>query len=174
MTDQGPHLDEGRSAAPGISPGVVSDCEYLLRELYFPEHVEDEAGHRLNERAIPVKDLIKRGVSVHRKKYVSAERIRNLTDERLGRPRKGVAWKSLGVAKLKTEAVRNLRLNADTRAQALVVVDTATIDLPWHASIFAAMPGTTQSCARKLRNLLLPLLRDHRMTVEEAYANGEP
>ena len=91
MTDQGPHLDEGRSAAPGISPGVVSDCEYLLRELYFPEHVEDEAGHRLNERAIPVKDLIKRGVSVHRKKYVSAERIRNLTDERLGRPRKGVA-----------------------------------------------------------------------------------
>ena len=174
MTDQGPHLDEGRSAAPGISPGVVSDREYLLRELYFPEDVEDEAGRSLNVRAIPVKDLITRGVSVHRKKYASAERIENRIDERLGRPRRGVARKSLGVAKLKTEAVRKLQLNADTEAQALVVIDTATIDVPWHASIFAATPGTTASCARKLRDLLLPLLRDHRMTVEEAYGNGEP
>lgn len=173
MTDRGLHLDEGRSAAPEISPGVVSDDEYLLRELYFPQHTEDQAGHRLKARAIPVKDLIETGFSVHRKSYVNAEQIRERIAERLARPRAGVAWLSLGVAKLKTGAVRNFRLDPDSQARLLIVIDTATTELPWHASIYAAT-GTTESCARKLRKSLLPLLRDDRMTVEEAYADAEP
>lgn len=173
MTDRGLHLDERRSATPGISPGVVRDDEYLLRELYFPQHTEDKEGHRLTPRAIPVRELIETGCSVHRQSYASAEQVRETIAERLARPRTGEPWLSLGVAKLKTEDVRNLRLDPDSHEQLLVVIDTATVEMSWHASIYTAAI-TTESRARRLRKSLLPLLRDNRMTVEEAYADAEP
>ena len=159
---------------PGVSPGVVEDCEFLLRELYFPEHSAVEDGSELTVRAIPVTDLIEKGFSVHRKSHVGAARMKELIDERLGRPRLGVAWRSLGVAKLKAEAVRRLRICGDAHRGDLVIIDTATKELPWHASVHAARVGTTKSRGRELRDLLLPLLARHVMTVDEAYATSDP
>ena len=48
------HRNEGVGAAPAISPGVVSDGESLLREMFNPEHVRDGI---VIERAVSVDDL---------------------------------------------------------------------------------------------------------------------
>ena len=171
MVDQVPVLDEASSAAPTISPGIVSDCECLLRELYSPQHTSDGAGDGLTVRAIQVKELIRTGVSVHRMEHVSAERVKGLIDERVTASRS--TRTSLGVARIPSGTVRRLRLKGDPETQQLVVIDTGTIERPWHASIFAKKNNAKQSHARQLRNLLLPLLQQHMMTVDQAYAFGE-
>lgn len=173
MEGGSPYLDEGSSAAPGISPGVVSDCERLLRELYAPHHTDDQGGQELTVRAIAVKELREKGFSVNRQKHVRAECVKELIDERLAIPRKGQPWKSLGVARLKARDVRALRLDEDDAEQVLVVVDTATDERPWHASIYAKQEDATVSRCRELRELLLPLLRCGQMPVEEAYGTME-
>lgn len=48
------HLDEGISAAPDFSPGIVQDNERLLRTLFNPAHVQHG---KVLPRAIPVQDL---------------------------------------------------------------------------------------------------------------------
>ena len=164
-----PHLDESESAAPRISPGVVEDEEFLLREMFNPQHIEDG---KLLERAIPAEDLWKRGFSVHRIKHVSIEFIKSAVEERLSRPRKGKPWKDEGVAKLQTLSVRQLRTCDGKRA--FVVIDTALKENPGHACIYMAEyipePKKGEKHARKLRKLLVDLLQN-RMTLEEAYAD---
>jgi hypothetical protein len=157
-----PHLDEHVSAAPGFSPGIVENDELLLRELFNPQHVRN--GEVL-PTAISLQDLRSRGFSVHRMKYVRAEFVQALMEERLSRPGRDEPWKNEGVAKLKALAVRQLR--ADDQ-QAFVVIDTAQQDNRGHASIYAAAPGKGDAHARELRLLLLPLLQK-RMPVDKAF-----
>ena len=172
MPGESSHLSEECSAAPGISPALVADCEYLLRELYFPHHTNGEP--ELTVRAITVRELRDTGFSVNRMRYVGAVRLRELIVERLARPRRGEPWRSFGVAKLQAAEVRSVRLPDAPDEQALVVVDTATEERPWHASIFVRRAGVPESRFRELRDLLLPLLRRTRMSIEEAFAPLDP
>ena len=158
-----PHLDEHVSAAPGISPGVVEDNEFLLRELFNPQHVDDDG--RILVTAISLKDLRERGFSVNRSRYVSPEFIRSSVKERLSIPRQGTPWRDEGVAKLEARRVRQIRTGED---QAFAVIDTALPGNPGHASIYAGRPEEGEAYARELRSLLLPLLHD-RMTIEQAF-----
>ena len=163
-----PHLDEEKSATPGISPGIVEDEEFLLREMFNPQHVQDG---EVFETGIPAKDLWNKGFSVHRMKYVSSDFIKVSMEEKLSRTRKGEPWKDEGVAKLQTLSVRQLLAEDDKRA--FVVIDTATEDNPGHASIYMAEyiaePKKGERHARRFRHLLLDLLQN-RMTINEAYA----
>ena len=167
MSTHSLHLDEGVSAAPDFSPGIVKDDERLLRALFNPEHVQ---GGQIIDRAVPVRDLRERGFSVHRMACVSPDFVLHSIDQLISRPRKGGPWIDEGVAILMTSAVRALRLND---ARAFVVIDTARYDHPGHASIYAAEPARGESYVRELRSLLLPLLQERR-SVAEAYAiNGK-
>ena len=149
---------------PGISPGIVEDEEFLLREMFNPQHVQDG---EVFETGIPAKDLWNKGFSVHRMKYVSSDFIKVSMEEKLSRTRKGEPWKDEGVAKLQTLSVR--LLCTDDGKKAFVVIDTALNENPGHASIYIAEPERGEKYARRLRNLLLPLLQN-RMTINEAYA----
>lgn len=162
MTTFPAHLDERISAAPGVSPGVVADDEFLLREMFNPQHVRDG---RLLPTAISLQDLRSRGFSVHRMRYVSRKFVEESVRDRLSRPRKGEPWKDEGVAKFRTLAVRRLRMDG---RQALVVIDTAAEDDRGHAGIHAADPEKGDAHARELRSLLLPLLRK-RTSIREAF-----
>ena len=160
------HLDESKSAAPGISPGVVIDEEFVLRELFNPEHVVDG---RILERAIPVKDLRQRGFSVHRMAYVEETSIEASIAARLTRTRNGAPWETEGVSKLKVKHVRQIRPDGK---QAFVVIDTARPDDPSHASIYVAEPKLGEPYARKLRSMLLLLLQN-RMPLSQAYSRHQ-
>ena len=119
---------------------------------------------------MPVTELIKTGVSVHRMQHVGAHHIQQLIDKRIAAAK--TSRRSLGVARLHAATVRSLRLPSEPETQQFVVTDTGTLERPWHASIFAAMENAKQSRGRQLRKLLLPLLRERIMTVDEAYASG--
>ena len=173
MAEQKPHLDEGCSSAPGISPGVVFNCEYLLREVYSPYHVDDENGSEFSERAITVTELRETGFSVHRRTYVGLECVNGLISRRLALRGEDKKWKSAGVVKLQAGDVRELRLDGEPHEQVLVVVDSGTCSTPWHASIFAKQVGASRSHCRELRDLLLPLLQRNLMSTEEAYGKGK-
>ncbi len=157
-----PHLDEQSSAAPGLSPGIVKDDEYLLRELFNPQHVENG---ELKLAAISLKDLRSRGFSVHRMKYVTPECVKASIEGRLSRPRKGAPWKNEGAAKLKALDVRQILCDG---RQAFVVIDTAEQNNRGHASIYVAAPEKGDQYARELRQLLLPFLQK-RMPVDKAF-----
>ena len=156
------HLDERTSAAPDLSPGVVDDNEYLLREMFNPQHVKDG---ELLVTAISLKDLRFRGFSVHRMDYVTAESVNASIRERLSKPRTGTPWKDEGVARLQASVVRAFYLDDQ---QVFVVIDTAREDNRGHASIYVAASGKGEAHARKLRSLLLPLLQK-RTSVEQAF-----
>ena len=158
-----PHLDEGISAAPELSPGVVRDSEYLLREMFDPEHVKDG---EILVRAIPVRDLRQSGFSLHRMAYVSRQFVEDAVRERLTRPRQ-TSWRDAGVAVLHSKEIRSKRLDVD-QAQAFVIIDTATAKNRGHASLLAAEPDLGPAHARKLRALLIPLLH-RRTSIKEAY-----
>ena len=143
----------------------MQDEECLLREMFHPEHVKDG---EILVRAIPVTDLREDGFSLHRMAHVSQQFVELAVQERLMRPRK-TPWRDEGVAVLYAEEVRGLRLDAD-QAQALVIIDTAKVENPGHASLFVADPDRGPAHARKLRALLLPLLH-RRTSIEAAYAN---
>lgn len=147
---------------PGVSPGVVKDCEFLLREIFNPEHIKDG---NLQLTAISLKDLRLRGFSVHRMEYVPAERIKASIETRLSIKRNNEPWKNEGVAKFQALKVRQIKLDDQ---QLFVVIDTALKDNPGHASIFAAQTGKPDSYMRELRSLLLPLL-ETRTAVDEAF-----
>lgn len=155
------HLDESKSAAPGTSPGIVEDEEYLIREMFNPQHINDEG--KVVKRAISVNELLADGFSVHRIKYVSKEFVEKAIQTRLSKKKK--LWKSEGVSRLKTLAIRQLFLGNE---RAFFVFDTATEDNPGHASIYFATPQKGKAYAREARGFLLPLLQN-RMTIDEAY-----
>ena len=156
------HLDESKSAAPEISPGIVEDEEQLIREMFNPQHINEEG--KVIERAISVNELLVDGFSVHRIQHVSKEFVEKSIQTRLSRKRKE-PWASEGVPKLKTLAVRQIFLEDE---RAFVVIDTATEDNPGHASIYFATPQKGKAYAREARGILLPLLQD-RVTLDEAY-----
>lgn len=156
------HLDESKSAAPEISPGIVEDEEHLIREMFNPQHIDKEG--KVIERAISVNELVADGFSVHRIEHVSKEFVEKSIQTRLSRKRKE-PWTSEGVSRLKTLAVRQIFLEDE---KAFVVVDTATEDNPGHASIYFATPQKGKAYAREARGFLLPLLQN-RMTLDEAY-----
>ena len=158
------HRDERVSTAPGLSPGVVEDGETVLREMFNPEHVRDG---EVIERAVPVDDLRHRGFSVHRMRYVAPAFIKSSMERRVAKARKGDTWREEGVAKIGVRAVRDLSIDGE---QALVVIDTATDENRGHASILTANEGAGRGQARKLRERLLPLLRQ-RMPVDAAYGS---
>ena len=146
-----PHLSEEVSALPGVSPGVVTDDEILLHEMYEPHQI---VGSAVQEQAIPARMLLHDGLSVHRLKYVPRDFLENSINVRLNN--KNHEWRFDSVAILEARAVRSLKLENE---QALVIIDTASKDNPTHASIFAAPhENRGPSRARKLRSLLLPLL----------------
>lgn len=147
-----PHLDETVSAVPGVSPGVVLNDEILLREVYEPQHV---IGGDIQKSAIPVEDLIYRGLSCHRLQHVSRTTVEKSTNRKLSEK---TAWRFVGLAKLKTGHVRSLQYEQE---RAFVVIDTASKENKSHASIFAAHPTKrTRSQARELRKLLLEFFRE--------------
>lgn len=165
-----PHREETRSASPKYSPGLVVDTEHVLRELYSPEHVQNG---RLSTRSIPIKDLLERGFSVRRIQYFNIEKLRSLIHERLRRPRQAEPnWKSVGVSKIKVATVRALRQAGYPDKQVFLVVDTAEIDSPEHASILIADENATKSRARRLRELLLQILQAGRMSATDAFLDN--
>ena len=158
-----PHLDEGTTAVPGISPGLVADEETLLREILNPDHVVDG---KVQSSAIPLTDLRERGFSVHRLEYVTQKFVEQAINERLARPFQGQTRVTEGVARFTARAVREIKNDGN---QAFVVVDTSAKSNRGHASIYLSDIGAKDSLARRLRNRLLPLL-ENRMSVAEAFA----
>ena len=156
-------MDESTTAAPGISPGPVADEENLLREILNPDHLVDGM---LKPAEIALTDLKKRGFSVHRMEYVTRKFVEDAINQRLAKPFQGQPRLSEGVAYLGTQAVREIR---DDGNQAFVVIDTAMLTNPGHASIYLSEVGMKDSLARGMRNKLLPLL-ENRMSVAEAFA----
>ncbi|MCY4227851.1 MAG: hypothetical protein OXF20_09215 [Gammaproteobacteria bacterium] len=148
-----PHLNERVSAAPGVSPGVVEDSETLLREIFFPYHVQ---GGSLQLAAVSLRELRKTGFSVHRKKHVTFELVENSIKMRLSRPRKGIAWKIEGLAEILSLDVR--KITGFDNKSLFVIIDTALEDNPGHASIYAAHPEKGDAYARKIRFHLMELL----------------
>ena len=157
------HLDERVSAVPAISPGIVTDSEVLLREMFSPYHIN---GGIVEKTAVSLTELRSTGFSVHRMEHVTYQHVRNSIDSRLAQPRKNIVWESEGVAKILTSDVRNIVDAEDNHL--CVVIDTALEDNPGHASIYAADPSKGDAHARKIRIYLLPLL-ENRSTAEEIF-----
>ena len=159
-------LDE-RSPAPHLSPGVVTDSEYLIRELCDPG-LFDENGNVV-EAAISAKDLLSRGFSVHRRKHTPISFVKEAVKRRCeGRP----DWKEC-VALFETRGVRSIR---DIKKQAFFVIDTPSEEDRGHASIYVGFPEKEdvqrgRGHARRMRMRLLPFLQ-HRMSVDDAYQSG--
>ncbi len=153
MSPQSLHLDEEKSAAPDISPGVVQGDETLVRALINPDHIQDG---KLLVRAIPLTDLRQRGFSVHRLAHVTEEIVQHSIDRILARSFQGQRRESEGVSVFRANEVRGLEV--DDR-QAFVVIDTALQCNHGHASIYLANAPSTEGYARKLRDLLLPFLQ---------------
>ena len=162
MPNNPPHLDEHVSAAPDISPGVVADDEFLLRELFNPQHIDDDG--QVLVTAISLKDLRQRGFSVNRIKYVSPDFIKSSVKERLSRPRRE-PWRYVGAAKFEARGIRQIQAQGE---RAFVVIDTALSENPGHASIYVGKSEKGEAYARELRNLLKPFLQ-HRMSIEQAF-----
>lgn len=158
-----PRFDETQTAAPGISPGIVKDDEFLLREMFDPEHIENG---EVIERAISIKDLRQRGFSVHRMKYVLEDIVRESVKKKESKVRAKDPWRSEGLAKILALEVRKLR--DDDGENAFVIIDTAHEENKAHASIYIAKCKLGERPARKLRNLLLPLLQN-RISLDEVF-----
>lgn len=156
------HLDETSSSAPDISPGVVEDAEPLLRSLFNPDHIRDG---QIQPSAIPLKDLQERGFSVNRLRFVTQEFVEDSISRILARTFQGSARESEGVAYFRASAVRDVRDN-DTRV--FVVIDTALPENHGHASIYLADLKLKPSQARRMREKLMPILRD-RVSVSQAF-----
>ena len=159
-----PHLDEGVSPDPSLSPGTVEDDEYLIRELCDSHHIDEDGN--IVESAIGVKDLLSQGFSVHRRQHTPIDFVKQSVQKRCsGR----LGWKE-NVALFKAEEVRVIR---DNDERAFVIIDTAYEGHCGHASIYVAFPEKGKAYARKMRRHLLPFLQP-RMSVDEAFQKSLP
>ena len=143
--------------------GPVRDTEFLLRELFNPQHIRDG---KVQEAAINVSELMDSGNSLHRMQCNDADFVKASIAKRLTKTRKDGPWTDEGVAKFKAQDVREKRTEDDR--QAFEVFATPTTDNPGHASLKVADPSWKKSYVRSLRELLLPLLQN-RMSVDKAY-----
>ena len=168
-----PHLDEQTSAARGISPGVVEDGEVILREL-FSDHMENG---KLTPAALPMDELLRTGASVHRAAHVTTEQVRASVQTRLKARKKKNPGRQheTRISAPITRQIRSQRVKK-TSGQIYVVIDTAEVDNPGHASIYyklqeVKLQKLLPSKMRQLRTeLLLPVFQKNLMTVEEALA----
>ena len=162
------HPDESMSAASNISPDIVRNEEWVLRELYFPLDVSRQGEVRVSALAI---GSIREGLSVHRMRYATAQFVQAAIDRRV--TDKGGSWESFGVAKLKVADIRAIRWNNES---AFIVKDTPPTlpsgqpaGHPGHASIHFTDPKKSDGIARKIRTKLLRYARECRMSVKKAY-----
>ena len=163
MPCRSPHLDETTTAAPGISPGTVTDEEWLLREILNPDHVKDG---ELQPSAIPLKDLQERGFSIHRLQYVTSKLIEDAINKKLARTSEGKTRVLEGVACFTARSVRDIN---DDGNKTFVVIDTAKPFNKGHGSIYLFNIEMKGSKARSMRGKLLPLL-EKRVSVSEVFA----
>ena len=137
-----------------------------MRALINPDHIENS---EILPRAISLKDLRQRGFSVHRLAHVTEEIVQRSIDNILSRSFQGQRRESEGVSMFRAQEVRGLQV--DDR-QVFVVIDTALQCNHGHASIYLANAPSTEGYARKLRDLLLPLLQ-HRIPLSEAFGGPD-
>ena len=154
MPCQTPHLDETTSANPDLSPGVVAQGEWLLRSVFYPDHFRDG---KVVKTAISLEDLRARGFSVNRQQHVNREVIESGIDKYLENDFQGTPRKFVGIACFTSSEVRDFKRD-DSRA--FVVIDTALPCNRGHASVYAANPTVSRGQLRRLRDMLLPLLRN--------------
>ena len=157
------HPEERVSAAPNISPGIVRNEEFLLRELYSPQDVENG---KITPRAIPIGKL-REGYSVHRMQHATPDFVKTAIQKRLSIER-DEPWESEGGAMLKTENIRDIYCEDE---RAFIVRDTPGSDHPGHpghASIHVLDPEKKDREVRKMRSILLKRL-ENRVSVDEAY-----
>ena len=141
----------------------MNDEEFLLRTLFNPQHIKN--GEVVNA-AIPTRDLLKNGFSLHRMQFVTPEFVEQFIEDFLARPRKFGPWISEGVAQFRALQIRQIRENGN---QLFVIIDTASTDNPGHASLYIADTHCKISKAKEYRTKLLPLLQNL-VTVDQAYA----
>ena len=158
-----PHLDEATTAAPGLSPGTITDEEFLLREVLNPDHVKNG---EIQPSAIPLQDLKVRGYSLHRLHYVTRKFVEDSVLDKLSRPLTGKTRALEGIARFTARTVREIR---DDGRQVFVVIDTAKPSNRGHASIYLSDIDMKDSRARSMREKLAPLL-EARIPLAEAFS----
>ena len=109
-----------------------------------------------------------------RRDYLSSTRLKDKIAARVQISGGGSGPRaSLGVSCVPAADIRALRLPDDLDQQVFVVIDTALPGERAHASAHAVLPDMPASKLRQLRTeILLPLLENHRMTVDEAYVDS--
>ena len=164
MPCQTPHLDETSSAAPGLSPGIVTDDEWLLRSMFVPDHFDSEG--QFANSVISLRDLKTSGFSVNRLRHITQGFVESEIDKILVRTFDGKPRRLVGIACLKTSEVREIEYSG---AQLFVVIDIATPDNTGHAAIYFKTTQFSDSQLRKLREALLPLLCNT-VSVDQAFS----
>ena len=141
------HRNENESAAPKLSPGLVTSDEVLLRTIIDPDHLGPNGS--LSVAAIALQDIRERGWSVNRKKFTSLRRLRHLHSEIEA---KKATIKRLYVLPVSASYFRSP--GRTTGKQDFVVTDDASWKNPAHASVLLASPCSPGQ-ARLFRNDLL-------------------
>lgn len=152
MPCQTPHLDETTSAVPSLSPGVVLDEEWLLRNIYDPDHVRNG---KIHLTAVSLDDLKGRGFSVKRLQHVTQAFVEADMAETLERPFDGKPRSFVGISRLKVYEVRDIKVDD---SQVFVVIDTALPHNRGHASIYLSNIAMSKGQARLMREKLLSML----------------
>jgi hypothetical protein len=161
---QEPHRDEGKSAAPWFSPGLVRSNEVILRTILDPDHLEP--GGKLAVAAISLQDIRHRGWSVDRKNYTSLRRVKS-SHSKWKRNKPSIV--KCYVLPIPVGEIRHL--DPITGVQDFVVTDAALWLNPAHAVILLSGPQG-QSAARGFRNNLLQKLPNY-VDVAEAFAPSD-
>ncbi len=143
--------EEGRSQS-AHSPGVVADDEFLLRLGYAPEHF---LNGEVVVSAISSADLSKRGFSVDREKFALEKLIRERSLQQMEHsPGKR---EQTFLSRFRTGDLRKELTEDGSRA--FVILDTAELDNPAHASIRSARIRSPSEI-KELKLLLIPYLQN--------------
>jgi hypothetical protein len=161
---QEPHRDEGNSAAPWFSPGLVRSNEVILRTILDPDHLEP--GGKLAVAAISLQDIRFRGWSVDRKNYTSLRRVK-LSHSKWKENKPSIV--RCYVLPIPVGEIRHS--NPTTGVHDFVVTDEALWLNPAHAAVLLSGPKG-ESAARGFRNNLLQKLPNY-VDVSEAFAPSD-
>ena len=167
------HPDESVTSASNISPDIVRNEEWVLRELHRPQDVPPQ--REIDKSDLPI-GFIREGLSVHRRRYTTADFVKSAVRRRLavnaiqGNPRN-----FSGVAKLSVAEIRAIQWN---NRGTFTVKDTPPRlpfskkpgGHPGHASIHFADPPNNDTEARAMRTKLLRYVKTCRISVDAAYA----
>jgi len=161
---QEPHRDEGESASPWLSPGLVGRDEIVLRTILDPDHIE--ANGKLAAAAISLSDIRSRGWSVDRKHFTSPWRIRIF---HFRWKRRKPAIRKFYVLPISANEIR--RLTPGNGPQEFVITDASVFLNPAHAAVLLAGPKTEPE-ARGYRNSLLRKLPPY-VEISEAFGPAD-